>query len=193
MKRQNHTHGQQATLEKRHPCLPSEPPEHQIPFPDCQWGPQRTFSGGTARVPVTISGSILGGTHDLKQQRIPTHKHFRHFNFYYNLNYVSTSLRKRKTWWPNLFFPLMSTLIFSFQGQAIGWHLACSHIWCSRHGTHDSLPPTMCIPNPIMSHFSCFRQLACGFQQPVPSTRPVLVGRKKPLLSILRSWFFFFI
>lgn len=45
-------HGwQQATLEWRlHTCLHSAQPEREVPFPNCQWGPQRMFSWRAARV-----------------------------------------------------------------------------------------------------------------------------------------------
>ena len=100
---------------------------------------------------------------------------------------------KRKLDDQTFFSPLVSPLSFSFQGQAIGWHLACSHRMFKAHGTM-TLWPLHCAFHTL----SCPILVALGswcviFQQPVPSTRPVLVGRRKPLLSILRSWFFFFL
>lgn len=68
----------------------------KFPFPIATEVLKECSLGGLPVFRVAIGGSILGGAHELKQQRVPTLKHFRHFNFHYNLNYVNTGLRKRK-------------------------------------------------------------------------------------------------
>ena len=169
-------------MEATHPACTLHSQNVKFPFPIASDVLKECSPGGLPGFCIAIWGSILGGAHELEQQRIPTRKHFRHFNFYYNLNYVSTALRKRKTWWPNLFFPFNDSINLFFQLQTIRRHLACTHIYdVQGTGDQDSLSPTLCISNLMMSHFSYFRELAWGFSAASVCSKTCLPGKEKTL------------
>lgn len=82
--------------------MPSPPPS--------QGGPQRMFPWGVARV-LCHYPRKLGGAHELTQQS-STLKYFRHFNFYYNLNHISTALRIEENLLPRLHFCFNESINF---------------------------------------------------------------------------------
>lgn len=107
------------------------------------------FPWGAARVLCRYLRK-LGGAHELTQ-RSSTLKYFRHFNFYYNLNHISTALRIEENLLPDFTFVVMSPLIFPLSaGMA---PKQASQLVCA--GPH-SLPPGS-------SHCCCCRELAGDF------------------------------
>lgn len=78
------------------------------PLPPSQGGPQRMFPWGAARV---LCLRKLGGAHELTQQSSNL-KYFRHFNFYYNLNRISTALGIEENLLPKLHFCFNESINF---------------------------------------------------------------------------------
>lgn len=154
-------------MEATHPACTLHDQNVKFPFPSASEVLKECSLGELPAFCVAIWGSIVGGAHELKQQRVLTLKHLRHFNFYCNLNYVSTSLRKRKTWLPTLFFPFINPFIFLL------------NISCQMHahindvqGTqdHHSLlpfpsPTPASVWNPLMSHCSWHEVFSTHFLQ----------------------------
>lgn len=66
------------------------------------------FPWGAARV---LCLRKLGGAHELTQQS-STLKYFRHFNFYYNLNRISTALGIEENLLPKLHFCFNESINF---------------------------------------------------------------------------------
>lgn len=145
-------------MDTTHPACTLHNQNVKFPFPIASEVLKECSLGGLPVFCVAIWGSILGGAHELKQQRIPTLKHFRHVNFYYNLNYVNTGLRKRKTWLPNFFFsfPFHEFIHFS-SGYKLSDGALYVHINDAQGITTSCRPPSTtshCVSNLILPHFS---------------------------------------
>lgn len=124
------------------------------------------FSWGAARVLCRYLRK-LGGAHELTQQS-STLKYFRHFNFYYNINHISTALRIEENLLPDFTLVVMSPLIFPLSA-----------------GMAPSKPASGCVqgltPCPqavlIVAVAGSWQEI---FEPSVPSERPAFVETAEP-------------